>query len=366
MRSLFSSFCAAALILALLAGGCATSSTIWPPETQADGSKPAGPCLLKRVRVGFNPIGVLVTPDDKFVYVANSIGNSVSKIATDSYSVVSTLQVNGNPAWLAMAEKRGWICVTSRSGRSLNLFDVSGNYLVHSIDLQYTPERVVIHPSENVAYVSSSETAYLTMVDLEKQKMLKHISTGSDCSGLALTQDGKFLYVCTEADRNNLLVVSTEEKIVVTRIKVGSIPVAVTMHPSGQYAYVANQASDDITVIHVPTHHPVLAVPIGKGPVDLAVTPSGKYLYVTCQMDNALVIMDTNTNEVVRRLPLEITPWGIAFSRDGKRAYVANYKDKTTVRTRMDIAGQQITLGTGTLHRVNNNNLLVIDTKQYH
>lgn len=365
MRKRNAFFSLSTLALILIANGCATTPASCPPGTEADPSQPAGTCVLKRVRVGYNPIGVVVTPDDKFIYVANSIGDSVSKIATDSFNVVSTLQLNGNPAWLAIAEKRGWVCVTARSGRSLNLLDISGNFLVHSIDLQYTPERVVIHPSENVAFISSSAAAYLTMVDLEKQKMLKHISTGRDCSGLGLTLDGKFLYVCTEADRNNLLVVSTEEQIVTTRIKVGSLPVAVAMHPSGQYAYIANQASDDITVIYVPTHHPVLTVPVGKGPVDLAVTPSGNYLYVTCQMDNSLVIIDTATNQVVYRLDLEITPWGITFSRDGSRAYVANYKDKTIVRTRQDIVGPQITLGSGATQRVNNNNLLVLETKKY-
>jgi YVTN family beta-propeller protein len=48
--------------------------------------------------VGIGPRGVAVTPDGKFVYVANSGSNVVSVIATASNTVVATVAVGPNPA----------------------------------------------------------------------------------------------------------------------------------------------------------------------------------------------------------------------------------------------------------------------------
>ena len=326
---------------------------------------PGDPQLVKKIRVGYNPVGCVMTSEGKYVYVANSVSNSISKIDTATLKVVSTIQMNGSPVWVAICKPAKKVCVTAREGRSLSLIDQSGNYLSAVIDLPHVPEKVVVHPTQKLAYVGSGEASYIMVVDLERKRILKNIITTSECIGLAITPDGKFLYVSTRADRYNLQIISTAEQAVVNRTNVGSAPSAIAMDPQGEYAYVANHGSDDVTVIHVPEHHPVLTFPVGQGPVDLAVTPSGKYLYVSCQLDNSIVIVDTKTNQVVHRIDMGVVPWGIAFAPDGSRVFVANYKGKSAGRS-TSFSGPQMTLGTGAGDRINNNMVFVFNTNKYH
>jgi YVTN family beta-propeller protein len=44
------------------------------------------------IAVGKNPLGVAVSPDGRFVYVANSDDNNVSKIDTSTNKVTDTLE----------------------------------------------------------------------------------------------------------------------------------------------------------------------------------------------------------------------------------------------------------------------------------
>jgi YVTN family beta-propeller protein len=343
--------------------GCVSTGV--QPDALADSQPDGAPQLVKKIRVGYNPVGSVMTAEGKYVYVANSTSNSVSKIDTSTLNVVSTIQMDGSPVWIAICEPAEKVCVTAREGRSLSLIDQKGNYLSATIDLPHVPEKVVVHPTRKIAYVGSGEASYIMVVDLERKRIVKNIITSSECIGLAITPDGKFVYVSTRADRYNLQIISTEDQSVVTRKDVGSNPSAIAMGPKGEYAYVANRGSDDVTVIHVPDHHPVLTFSVGPGPVDLAVTPSGKYLYVSCQLDNAVVIVDTKTNQVVHRIDLEVVPWGLAFSPDGLRVFVANYKSKSAGRS-VHSSSPNTTLGTGSGDRVNNNMVYVFNTNKYH
>lgn len=323
------------------------------------------PLVRQRVRVGFNPIGLAVTADGKWLYAANSGSNSVSKIDTQTMQVVSTIQVNGNPVWIALGSSQKVAYVTARQGRSLNLISQEGNYLIASIDLPYPPEKVALDPGEKTAYVTSGFAPYLTVVDLDKQRVRQTVSTSAECLGVAVSPDGQFVYVGTRSPRFNLLIYSTREQTVVSRTSAGSVPGAIAFGAGGEYAYTANHESDDVTVIHVPTQHPVLTLPVGQAPMDLAVSPSGQHIYVTCQLDNKVVILETAQHAVVHRITLDVTPWGVTFLPDGTRAFVANYRDKWTGQTRMEISGPQLTLGTGASSRVNNNTVIVLDTQKY-
>ncbi len=60
---------------------------------------------------------------------------------------------------------------------------------------------------------------------------------------------------------------------------------AVTVDPSGQYAYVANEGSDNISQYTIGTDGSLTAMPIasvaaGRNPHSVTIDPSGQYAYV--------------------------------------------------------------------------------------
>lgn len=65
-----------------------------------DGDRAAD--LRRHVRAGAKPVGVAVSPDNRFVYVTNGHGNSVAFVDAQSLNVVATVPVGRRPWGIAI------------------------------------------------------------------------------------------------------------------------------------------------------------------------------------------------------------------------------------------------------------------------
>jgi DNA-binding beta-propeller fold protein YncE len=74
-------------------------------------------------------------------------------------------------------------------------------------------------------------------------------------------------------------------------VAAGTNPFSVTIDPSGQFAYVANVSSNNISVYTVGSDGsltPGTAVAAGTNPYSVTVDPSGKFAYTTNVGDNTV------------------------------------------------------------------------------
>ena len=141
-----------------------------------------------------------------------------------------------------------------------------------------------------------------------------------------------------------------------TTVPAGAGPSSVSVYPGGRYAYVANQGSNDISAYAITQASGALtpidangAVPgvqtsiaAGTTPVSVTVHPSGKFAYVVNQGSNdisaysidsttgALSAIDANgavpgTQATISAMSTGAKPYAITIDPVGKYAYVANY-----------------------------------------
>jgi len=73
----------------------------------------------------------------------------------------------------------------------------------------------------------------------------------------------------------------------------------VAITPNGQYAYVANNVSDNVSVISTATNLVVQTISAPGGPDGLAITPNGEFVYVSEADADAVTVISTATNTVV-------------------------------------------------------------------
>src|SRR5260370_5105855 len=78
--------------------------------------------------------------------------------------------------------------------------------------------------------------------------------------------------------------------------------VAVT--PDGKYVYVSNQVSNSVAVIDTVSNTIVKTILVGTSPAGVAVTPDGKYVYVSNQVSNSVAVINTASNTVVATVPV--------------------------------------------------------------
>jgi YVTN family beta-propeller protein len=95
----------------------------------------------------------------------------------------------------------------------------------------------------------------------------------------------------------------------------------------GGRAYVVNRASNDVSVVNTTTREVISTIGVGTTPVALALTPDGSKAYVVNSDSNEVSVIDTATLQVITTIPVKLNPKAIVVTPDGQRAYVANQED---------------------------------------
>jgi YVTN family beta-propeller protein len=141
-----------------------------------------------------------------------------------------------------------------------------------------------------------------------------------------------------------------------TPVNVGVHPDAIAITPNGQWAYVANFGSDNITPINIATNTAVAAgawITVGSEPDAIAITPNGKWAFVANSGDGTVSKISLATGEVVDTITVGGSPSGIAISPDGSTAYVTDnapgYNDLIPLDTATDVVAPGIAAGTDPL-----------------
>ncbi|HWL98868.1 MAG TPA: YncE family protein, partial [Nocardioidaceae bacterium] len=195
---------------------------------------------------------------------------------------------------------------------------------------------------------------------------------GGGAEGVAVSADGKTVYVCNEQDvghdRGRLNVIDTETNAITATLEVSSFPTAVRITPDGsrvyvidtdgiltvvdtasgtatspfvtvvgnrmaflgQHAYVVRDADTLVSVLDTSTHQVTGLVEVDGLATDIAVAPDGQRAYVTQRTRNDLSVVDTATN-LATPFPVTIdgTANALALTPDGKRAYISNRQART-------------------------------------
>jgi len=161
-----------------------------------------------------------------------------------------------------------------------------------------TPVAITIPPSVSAMFVANTGSNDITSYSISNASLTAGSTTATGGTlpvGLTTDPAGKFLFVANQAS-SNISVFSINGTALTkvpgspfTTIPVGTTfstaPVAVVVSPSGQWLYVANQGSNDISVFSIASSGALTMVTpppytTGLGPNGLAITPNGGFLYV--------------------------------------------------------------------------------------
>jgi YVTN family beta-propeller protein len=122
-----------------------------------------------------------------------------------------------------------------------------------------------------------------------------------------------YAYVANDAS-GNVSVIDTSTNAVVKTVTVGSKPDEVAIAPNESHAYVTNYGSDTVSVIKTSTNKVVKTVTVGSYPYWVAITPNGSYAYVTNLGSGTVSVINTSTNAVVNTVTVGGQPYGVAIT----------------------------------------------------
>jgi YVTN family beta-propeller protein len=140
---------------------------------------------------------------------------------------------------------------------------------------------------------------------------------------LAVSKDGKRLYVVAQ-EAGSLLVVDAVNKKVIKKIRVGRQPHSVALDKKEGKAYVSNQWSDNVSVIDLDSLKVTGKLKTANGPAGLSITHDGRFLFVVNSFSSDISVIDLETGEEVSRLSAGNNPTGIQISPNGGTMYVTS------------------------------------------
>jgi len=141
------------------------------------------------------------------------------------------------------------------------------------------------------------------------------------CSSQIAHAQGR-AYVANFAS-NSVSVIDTSSNTLIYTIAVGNQPNGIAFTPDGTRAYVTN-GGGDVWVLATSNNAVLAKVVVGGYPSGIAITPDGTRAYVTRDNANSVWVIDTSSNTVTAKITVGTAPGGVAITPDGTRAYVTN------------------------------------------
>lgn len=281
----------------------------------------------------------------KYYFTANE-GGSISKINVADHKVVSTIDVDGiahNVQVSADGKILGVTLVTEMAhGHDNNgsmdmtgsalFFDTETNQLIETVKVGNHPAHIVFTENGKYSLVTNNEDDTVSVIDMDKYEVIGTVATGKGPHGFRISQDSKFAYVANLGE-DSISVINIETLKEEKRIKVGQAPVTTGITSDGKTLVVTLNAENALAIVDLKSEK-VEKVEVGTGPAQVYIDANNQFAYIANQgtedePSNSMSIIDIKAKKVTSTIETGKGSHGVVASSDSKYVYVTNMFENT-------------------------------------
>ncbi|MDY7093481.1 MAG: cytochrome D1 domain-containing protein [Acidobacteriota bacterium] len=293
---------------------------------------------------GHAPHEITVSPDGQRAVISNygdreKAGNSLTVVDVGTAKVLSTVELGEHtrPHGLAWIDTDTVVVTTEGSGRLLTVDVKQGKILQEVATGHQVSHMVAVSPATeggagDRAFVSSIGSGKLAVIDLAKGEKIADLATGEGAEGLAVSPDGKEVWIGNRAADTLTVLDATSLEILAT-VPCPGFPIRVTFTPDGKHLLVSAARTGEVAVFDVAARKELRRGPLdltnapdaarrlfgdqfgsSPVPVGLVVDPDGSRAWVAATQADAVVVIDPETLEVQDLLRAGREPDGMAWS----------------------------------------------------
>jgi YVTN family beta-propeller protein len=213
-------------------------------------SFPAGEVELKIDSEASATHMVAWAPDGR-VFTANIGSGSTSVVgprADGRYGLLAQVPTGGGAEGVCVTPNGKHVWVSNRADDSVSVLDAATLKVIKELPCAGFPIRAEACPDGRLVLVSSATGGAVTLFDAVDHSELVRIAMP--------------------------FAVGEEGDAILGQMGESSIPIGITLHPSGKLAFVANAAVDKIAVVDLLRRKVVAQLPTGRGPDGVAWVPT--------------------------------------------------------------------------------------------
>jgi YVTN family beta-propeller protein len=261
--------------------------------------------------------GLGYSPDSGTLAVVSIASNAVTLIDTATNKVKGTVYVGRSPHEAFFTADGQELWVTVRGEDYISVIDPNQMKEIRRMELANGPGMTIFGTDGKHAFVCSSFTPELTVVETASHQIVKRIPQASPfCPNVAVSPENDEVWI-TLKDIGKVQVFSAKPPFEqLALLDTGAITNHVNFanNSNGKFAYVTIGGTNQVKVYQRgPTPTLVATIPVGDLPHGIWPSGDGTRVYVALENGNHAVAIGTLTNKVIANIPVGQTTQALVY-----------------------------------------------------
>ena len=281
----------------------------------------------RHVPVVGGPHEAAVSPDGRSVIVTNYNSrtkgpqNDLSLIALPSGDTIKTISLGqySMPHDVRWVNSTQVVC-TSEANSALLLVNVESGKIERVFNTEARGSHMLsLSTDQKRLYCSNMGGGSVSVFDFETGRKIKDITTGSQCEGVGVTPDGRWVWAGNRAE-DTISIIDTQSLTVVKKLDSPGFPYRVQFTPNGKFVLIPHARSGSLVVCSVADQKIVKTIRLGMTKVASPSTagvfphPDNVHAFVTVRDDDSMVVLNLETGETLARVAVQSSPDGVSYS----------------------------------------------------
>lgn len=229
--------------------------------------------IVTTVDVGISGSNIAIAPDGKKAFITGA--SRVGVVDLDSLKVKAIIPEGFFELTFSGSGKRA--CGVLPPWQGIGILNVENNTFEKIPVQNGTPGALSVHPHKDICYAAYQHGDAFSAIDMRTGKVNTFSLNGSRVGDMALTPDGKQLYM-TDSFNNSVVIMDTHT-YGFEKIPVGGSPFSVVITSDGDRAFVANYLDLSVSEISIKTRNITNTIGSIFDPSKLVLTPDNKQVY---------------------------------------------------------------------------------------
>ena len=274
---------------------------------------------------------------DVMVYIPLGSGNQVIKVDADTDRIQASYSGVENPHGLVATPDGEYLVAGSlketplKPGQAkdtlnskLFLIHPAHGHVMSTIPVSGWTHHQAITPDGRYVLSTHGMRGYITVVDMQKNAVVKTIKTGRVPNYILITDDGEKAYVSNSGD-NNLSEIDMADWMITRTLESGPSPEHLVFSGDQKTIFVANPRAGQVSAVSVKTGKVKNVFDVGKSVHGLDVGDDGETLFVSAKKANKLVAINSVSGERKERV-LKPEPYHLNTITGTGKVYVSSRK----------------------------------------